>query len=134
VILARFIPQLRALQPHLRDEARERLARERVAELEHQTPQIVTWLNWFWPAHCGDYRQFIKEVGQSEISRLSPDGDGPAFLAAHADDITDLNFAKEVWLGIRPDIPIHHKVAYSLGVYLFRCLGCGKHVLRWDCG
>lgn len=125
--------QLRELQPQLSDEEREQLVRERTAELEHRTPQIMTWQDWFWPAHCGDYCQFIKEVGQPEITRLSPDGDGPAFLAAHADDITDLEQAKDVWTGVRPDIPIHNKVTYSLGVYLFRCLVCGEHVLRWDC-
>lgn len=125
--------QLRILHPQSGDGERDQLARDRTAELEHQTPHLVTWQDFFWPAHCGDYCRFIKEVGQPELARLSPDGDGPAFLATHASDITDIDHAREVWADVRLDTPLDGHLAYPLSVYLFRCLTCGEYVLLWDC-
>lgn len=125
--------QLRERLPHLSEAQCEQIVREHTTELEHRTPHLNTWQDFFWPAHCGDYCQFIKEVGQPELIRLSPDGNGPAFFAAHASDISDLAHALEVWDGIRPDIPVDGTTAYSIGVYLFRCLTCGEPVLLWDC-
>lgn len=130
--MAALRQQLHALHPHLSDAERERLAHERTIELEHRTPHLVTWQDFFWPAHCGDYCRFVKEVGKPELTQLSPDGDGEAFLAAHAHDITDNTQAHAVWESIRPDIPTDGHAAYSVGVYLFRCLNCGEHVLLWD--
>jgi len=117
----------------LSEAEREEIAREHTAELEHRTPQLVTWQSFFWLAHCGDYCRFIKEVGQPELSRLAPDGNGPAFFAAHARGISDLAHALEVWEGIRPDVPQDGATAYSVGVYLFQCLTCGEPALLWDC-
>lgn len=125
--------QLREVQPRLRDEEHEQLVRGRTVELEYQTPHLVTWQDFFWPAHCGDYCHFIKEVGQPELALLAPDGDGPSFLVAHAPDIADMAHAMEVWEGVRPDVPLDGRVAYSIGIYLFQCLNCGECVLLWDC-
>lgn len=125
--------QVRGFHQQLRDDECERLVRDRTAELEHQTPSHITWQDFFWPAHCGDYCCFIKEVGQPELARLAPDGNGPEFLATHASDITDIESAREVWAGIRPDIPLDSHLSYSLGVYLYHCLICSEHVLLWDC-
>lgn len=125
--------QLRERLPHLSDAEREQIAREHTAEVEHRTPHLVTWQDFFWPAHCGDYCRFIKEVGKPELSQLSPDGNGPEFFAAHARDISDLAHALEVWDTIRPDVPSNGATAYSVGVYLFRCLTCEEPVLLWDC-
>lgn len=82
--------QLRELQPQLSDAERVQVVQARTAELEYQTLHPMTWQSFFWPAHCGDYCCFIKEVGQPELARLSPDGNGSAFLMAHAHDIVDM--------------------------------------------
>lgn len=124
--------QLRESLPALDDAEREQIVRERTAELEHRTPLVVTWQDFFWPAHCGDYCRFIKEVGQPELASLSSDGNGPMFLAAHVRDIEDLDHALEIWDDIRPDNPADGSLEYSLGVYLFQCLTCGEYVLLWD--
>ena len=125
--------QLQQSHPELGDSDLERLSDERRAELEYRTPHMVTWQDSFWPAHCGDYCRFIKEVGRPGLTQLSPEGDGTAFFATHAPDVADLDHAREVWEGIRPDPPLDGRVAYSVGVYLFRCLTCGEPVLLWDC-
>jgi uncharacterized protein CbrC (UPF0167 family) len=124
---------LRQRAQALSAEERRTLVRERTAELEHRTPHLTTWQDFFWPAHCGDYCTFIKEVGQPELSALAPDGDGVTFLASHARDVADLEHAREVWSGVRPDAPEDGTVAYSLGVYLFQCLVCQEYVVLWDC-
>jgi hypothetical protein len=54
-------------------------------------------------------------------------------LVAHAPDIADMAHAMEVWEGVRPDVPLDGRVAYSIGIYLFQCLNCGECVLLWDC-
>lgn len=125
--------QLRVLEPQLADVELDRLARERTAAIEHRTPCIMTWQDFFWPTHCGDYCRFIKEVGQPELNQLSPEGNGVAFFAAHASDIEDMDSAREIWEGIRPDAPSDGKDGYTTGVYLFRCLVCGQYVVLWDC-
>jgi uncharacterized protein CbrC (UPF0167 family) len=124
---------LRALHPDLSDEEMKQLAQERTVELEQRTPHVVTWQDFFWPALCGDYRRFIQEVGKPDLIRLSPDGNGMTFFAAHTRDIADLDHAREVWDGIRADSPADGRVAYSVGVYLFRCLTCEEPILLWDC-
>lgn len=118
--------------PDLSDVERARLVQERTIELTLLTPHLVTWQEVVWPAHCGDYCRFIKEVGQPELAHPSPEGDGEAFFAAHAHDIADRSHAHAMWEGIRSDIPINGHAAYPVGVYLFRCLTCGEPVLLWD--
>lgn len=125
--------QVRERMPQLSDTERGQMVQERTAELKYRTPHLVTWQDVLWPAHCGDYFRFIKEVGQPELADLSSDGNGPAFLAAHAHNIAGAKHAMEVWEGVRPDIPQDNRVAYSLGMYLFRCLTCNEYVLLWDC-
>jgi uncharacterized protein CbrC (UPF0167 family) len=125
--------QMYDLHPDISEVEREQIVRERTSELEQCTPHLVTWQDFFWPAHCGDYCCFIKEIGQPELTHLSPDGDGIAFFEAHALDIETLDHAREVWEGIRPDSPTDGRIAYPVGVYLFRCLICGEHMLLWDC-
>lgn len=131
--IAALRAQLRILHSSMSEDERERIAQERSAELAYQTPLPVTWQDFFWPPHCGDYCRFLKEVGRPEVARLSPDNDGPAFLLAHARDIDDMHHATEVWDDMRPDSPTDNRVAYSLGAYLFRCLTCGEYTLLWDC-
>ncbi|HEX8996066.1 MAG TPA: CbrC family protein [Ktedonobacterales bacterium] len=125
--------QLRERHPELSEAEVERLSRERTDEIEARTPSPLTWQDFLWPAHCGDYCRYIKEVGQPEIIALASDGDGPAYLLTHADMVSDLEHAREVWEGVRPDAPSDLTISYSVGVYLFECLVCGERILLWDC-
>ena len=125
--------QLSEAHPELSAEEIERIAHERTVELEKRTPARLTWQDLDWPVHCGDYCRYIKEIGQPELVALASDGDGPAYLAAHAPDIEDIEFARDVWGGVRPDAPTDAAQVYSVGVYLFTCLVCGEHVILWDC-
>jgi hypothetical protein len=119
--------------PDLETPEIEALVQERTAELECRTPRLITWQSFIWPAHCGDYCRYIKEVGQPDLIKLAPDGNGPAFLAAHALDVDDLEYAQEIWEGIRPDSPIDNHTDFSVGVYLFQCLHCQRYIILWDC-
>ncbi len=38
-----------------------------------------------------------------------------------------------LWEAIRPDSPRDNARAYPVGVYLFECLHCHKHIVLWDC-
>lgn len=102
------------------------------AELEQRTPHMTTWQSFFWPAHCGDYCRYLKEVGQKDFVGLAPDGDGISFLATHSNSINDLAQADDIWKTMRPDAPADNSVSYSVGVYLFQCLECNEYVILWD--
>lgn len=125
--------QLVQLRPDLTAQEIERIVRDRTDELESRTPSPLTWQYFDWPAHCGDYCRYLKEVGQPEIVALAPDGDGPAYLLAHADMVSDVEHAREIWESVRPDAPQDRALAYAVGVYLFQCLVCGEQILLWDC-
>ena len=94
------------------------------AELEQRTPRLVSWQDWFWPSHCDDFCRFECEAGQRELSAAAADGDGARFLAAHLDD------EPLQWEEVPASLA--GEDGYELGVYLFRCLGCGAARIRWD--
>ena len=126
--------QLHDLNPALDEERCERLVRERTTKLEQRTPHLVTWQDFGWPAHCGDYMRFIAEVGQPDLSALAQDGDGQSFLATHLhEQYREQMPTAELWLSIRPDSPRENTNAYTVGVWLFQCLHCGTYVILWDC-
>jgi uncharacterized protein len=125
--------QLAKMRPDLAEAEIERIARQRTDEVESRTPSPLTWQDFHWSAHCGDYCRYLKEVGQPEVIALAPDGAGPAYLLAHADVVNDIEHAREVWEGVRPDAPQDCAQGYSVGVYLFQCLVCGEYILIWDC-
>lgn len=124
--------QIAALHVDLSAEDQEALVAARTDELEHATPTAITWQVFFWPAHCGDYCRFLKEVGKPELNELAPDGDGLNFFRSHNEDAMDEEHAREVWEAVREDRPVNGKNAYSLGVFLFQCLTCGEYVIHWD--
>lgn len=53
------------------DQQVEELAQEKSFEITYCTPRIQTWQDYLWPAHCGDYCRFIKEVGQIELLQIA---------------------------------------------------------------
>ncbi len=125
--------QLRERYPNAGDARVETLIALRTAAVERRTPPLVTWQPLMWPAHCGDYCLYLKEVGRPDLVLLAPDSDGRAFLARHAHGIASSHHAEEVWEGIRPDAPTDNAVAYATGVYFFQCRKCALPVILWDC-
>ncbi len=125
--------QLKTMFPEYGETQLRFLERRRTDELEHRTPHILTWQDFQWPAHCGDYCCFIKEVGLEDLDRLAADGNGRQFFEEHLHN--DNRRGTELdnwWYGIRPDSPEDNSVAYNVGVYLFQCLLCAKYVILWD--
>lgn len=61
-----LLEQLREKHPELDEAKIEALARKRTEELIYRTPCPLTWQDFSWPTHCGDYCCFVKEVGKSE--------------------------------------------------------------------
>jgi uncharacterized protein CbrC (UPF0167 family) len=126
--------ELTKRHPEWSDNDIERLARERTVEVEQRTPAPLTWQDFFWPAHCGDYCRYEREVGKPDLAALASDRDIPDFIeeCLQEDDRAMTN-ARELWEDLRPESPEGIKPAYSIGVYLFQCLACDRFILLWDC-
>ena len=105
----------------------EKFSQEKSFEIIYRTPRIQTWQDYLWPAHCGDYCKFIKEVGQSELLQIAKLEEIKDLLAI--EDETDFRF---IWESIRKDIPVDNSTAYDIGIYLFQCLHCNEYVVLWD--
>jgi hypothetical protein len=102
---------------------------DRRAELEQRTPHLVTWQDFFWPVHCGDYCRFVRNVGERELVELSPDGDAVAYANEHlSDDLKEFPLDAD---SLPPRAPTAEDW-WDVGLYLFECLECGRHVVHWD--
>jgi uncharacterized protein CbrC (UPF0167 family) len=101
---------------------------DRRDELEHRTPGLVTWQDIDWPAHCGDYCRFEREVGQEELEAIS-DGSGYEFLQRHLHP--DQRHTIE-WDWVPQRGPSSREELNSPSVYFFRCLVCETPLLLWD--
>jgi len=126
--LRTLVEQLTERLPGESPEQITEMARQRKAELEQRTPHLSTWQDFFWPAHCGDYCQYLKVVGKKDLLQLAPDSDGKRFLAKHVEHDVD-----GLWEHMRADSPYNADLNYSPEFFLFRCLECGEYVLYWDC-
>lgn len=119
--------QIKSLHPELTQVEIEKLTNIRDAELQQRTPHLVTWQDFFWPAHCGDYCCFIKEAGKPDLSGIAPEGKVHLLFGAKDDEFNHW------WEGVRPDSPKDNSTSYSIGVYLFQCLHCHEYIVLWDC-
>jgi uncharacterized protein len=119
--------------PDLSADEVEALARVRTVEVEQRTPAPMTWQNFFWPIHCGDYCRYVREAGKPDLLALAGDHDAVTFVAdcLYDRDHAEAN-ARTIWDNIRPDSPKSITPAYDIGVYLFQCLTCDRYLLLWD--
>jgi uncharacterized protein CbrC (UPF0167 family) len=120
--------QLMERHPELRPAQIKNLVQELTAELEQRTPHLITWQDFDWPAHCGDYCCFIKLAGKRDLDKLAFDGNGREFYEKHAVDAG----VRDIWDDIRADSPKDNSEAYSPEVYMFQCLNCAEYVLLAD--
>lgn len=126
------IPEIRAAQPELTQAEAERNRTQCKDELIYATPLLTTWQDFLWPAHCGDFCRCLGEVGKHELNALAPDEDGKAFFVKHLGAAKVDTKVDEVWPMIPDRITENKDEAYTIGVYLFRCLRCGEHAIHWD--
>jgi uncharacterized protein len=125
--------QLATLHPDYFAVEVDAAARPLTLEIQQRTPSPSTWQDFFWPAHCGDYCRYEREVGKPDLLALAGDRDVESFIAdcLYKQDRAKAH-AKTVWDNIRPDSPKGIEPAYSIGVYLFQCLVCEHYLLLWD--
>ena len=117
--------QLATVHPELPPAEREALAQERTREVECCTPRPRLFQPFRWPAHCGDYYGYVKQVSHDDLIRLAPDGDGLAFLDQHVRPEDLIDSAEELWEGeFGPE--------GFVNVYLWRCLHCGEYLITCD--
>jgi uncharacterized protein CbrC (UPF0167 family) len=120
--------QLASLRPDLSEADRSELVRSRTDELEQRTPALMTWQDFFWPAHCGDYCVFVEELGTPELVELAGEQDPATWFYSHVPD-TDV----DVWDAIRKDSARSNPTdSYDVTVYRFSCRSCLAVVLHWD--
>lgn len=126
--------QLRALHPDWTDAQLAADAAEKIRELAHRTPTILSWQEWFWPACCGDFCSFLQHAGQADLDGLAAGfgvEDGRALLAAGLIDET-LQPASEVWR-ILPTASQSPESNDSPQAYVFQCRHCRRARIEWDC-
>ena len=119
--------QIKEIHPEFSETDLEEIVKDRDFELLHRTPHVVSWQDFFWPVHCGDYCCFLKEAGKLDLIPIAPDGKYHLLF----NDIDDEGF-RYFWEGIRQDSPKDNSTAYSIGVYLFQCLHCQKYIVLND--
>lgn len=101
--------------PGASEEVASKAAQE---ELGKRTPGYSAWQAPVWLEHCGDYCAYLGEPDAKTLKTLSKD------LADDLHEIAELT-----------DLEVEDILAGeadALGMYLFRCLQCGKHRLHWD--
>jgi uncharacterized protein CbrC (UPF0167 family) len=92
-----------------------------------RTPQIVTWQEERWLAHCNDFMAYVGTWEPSDFVANSPSGDGRALFL----DMTDEDEA-HLWdesVDDEEEAPQSWHATY----YVFECLHCGKLRGNWDC-
>jgi uncharacterized protein CbrC (UPF0167 family) len=119
--------QLEDIHYRLHDEEIQMLAEPLRDELEQRTPPLPAWQDWPWPAHCGDFCEYIKEAGQPDLLAVAAPEGQPRLFGAKDDAAF-----REWWNGIRPDSPEDNATSHALAVYLFQCRHCNTFMVEWD--
>jgi uncharacterized protein CbrC (UPF0167 family) len=114
----------------------EKLVMVKTKELSFFTPMFPSWQDFLWPAHCGDYCQFIRLAGQADFNELALDGNGKEFFRnTLQEDLKNNTNIDDIWVDLKKDSVngITDNDNWSPMAYIFRCLQCGEYITRWDC-
>ncbi|MCP8309228.1 MAG: CbrC family protein [archaeon] len=128
--------QMQSKNPNASANEIEKQAREITKQLEGSTPKFPTWQDWHWPAHCGDYCQFIRLAGQDDFNKLAEDGNGKElFRNSLYGDLKETENVDLIWSRLKPDSVsgiIDPNDNWSPMAYIFKCLKCGAIVTIYD--
>jgi uncharacterized protein CbrC (UPF0167 family) len=124
--------QIAELHPEFKEEQVAREVERKFAALGEQTPPMATHGPLLWPAHCGDFCQFIKEVGRTDLEALAPRQDGLAFMMMHLVETEPGQDPQKIYAAMRTEATQNNHISHSPAVYLFKCLTCAEQFLLSD--
>lgn len=132
-----LIMQLMKKHSNLSEGELKNISEELTRKLLYTTPSLTTWQDFLWPAHCGDYCQFIKIAGKEDFNKLSLDGNGKAlFEKSLYGDLKELTDVDAVWEAICDnsiESTSDPNSNWDTSAYIFKCVVCGDIVTTWDC-
>ena len=92
-----------------------------------RTPQIVTWQQELWLAHCNDFMAYIGTWEPRDFHANTVGGDGRLLFL----EMTDKKY-QHLWdVSLPPGAT--RLESWHATFYAFRCLHCGKLRGNWDC-
>lgn len=124
--------QIGEANPSYDDDQIAREVERKFAELSEKTPPMATHGPLLWPAHCGDFCVFHKEIGRADLEQLSPKGDGLTFLMMHLVETRPGQDAQKILSKMRPEATTNNHLSHSPAVYHFQCQTCKEHFLLSD--
>jgi uncharacterized protein CbrC (UPF0167 family) len=120
--------QLRSSHPELSEEELRAAIIERTREVEKRTPRPIILNTFVWPAHCGDYLIFHKQVSSEDLNQVAEDADGKAFFTSRIPAEFTANRGPDAL-----DREWEHGLNGFWRFYLWRCRECREYVLTYDC-
>ena len=127
--------QLKALLPESSHELLLLDAKDKTTELELQTPPLVSWQDWQFPALDGDYAQFLSFASHQDLNKLAEDGDGRAFLEKYLlEELQEHTDFDRLWKAI-PEKRIKNVAAsnnFPVLAYIFKSCHSSNYVIVWD--
>lgn len=126
--------QLTEMQSNLNEEQVAREVEKKFAALAEQTPPMATHTSLLWPAHCGDFCVYVKEVGRKDLEVNGPGGDSLGFLQMHFLQTDQHQDPEKIHATMRPESTENNHISHSPAVYLFRCRTCNEPFVLSDEG
>lgn len=124
--------QMQEANPGMGEEALAKEVERKFATLGEQTPPMATHAPLLWPAHCGDFCIFVKEVGQADLKQVAPRGDALTFMMMHLVETAPGQDAQQIYDRMRPESTENNHISHSPAVYLFQCRNCGEQFILSD--
>ena len=101
------------------EECADFMDKSKIEELTRCTPGYIFMQDGEWLYHCGDFCAFIGCVGWNDIEQMGI-----------ADEIK--TYIYETYFSKAEKIIDSLINSYTVTLYLFRCLHCGKYLLNYD--
>jgi uncharacterized protein CbrC (UPF0167 family) len=126
--------QMIRLNPDTPKEELLQLAKAKIAEIELQTPPVLSWDDWQFPALDGDFAEFVSIVSQENMNELAPDGNGLAFLEKYIRIEEENPIDIETLWKQLPETRIERieQTNHQCLAYLFKSLHSDTYLIIWD--